>query len=260
MTHFCHKIVLIVLYTFSLLTPVFANVLPRPVFLFHGVGDNAGDFERHDLPFRPSFVDLLKSNGFAEDDIVNIPLFEDPYSRLWPFDIATISELLKQCEEHGHILNKSLTPILKQVDGVSSFIRKTIKRDPARFRNGYDLVCHSQGGVICTGLVAHMSDGNFHSLISLAGPQLGVYFGKLSSEISMEISKLLYTTHAQKCASLANLWHDPDPNHGFMKTDYLPKLLSGKKDLQQNFLRLKAYVLAISPQDGAVVPWESAVW
>ena len=57
---------------------------------------------------------------------------------------------------------------------VMETIENTIAEDPGAFANGFNLVCHSQGGVICRALIEHWDGHNVSTFVSLAGPQMGV--------------------------------------------------------------------------------------
>jgi pimeloyl-ACP methyl ester carboxylesterase len=68
-------------------------------------------------------------------------------------------------------------------NGVDSFvpvwdqlplILETVRNVTQGFDDGFNLMCHSQGGIICRALVEAFDDHNIKSFISLAGVQQGV--------------------------------------------------------------------------------------
>jgi len=62
-----------------------------------------------------------------------------------------------------------------QLEHIASYIQDHIAADPTMYADGYHLVCHSQGGLTCRCLTEFMDDHNIDTLVSMAGPQMGVY-------------------------------------------------------------------------------------
>ncbi|TSN03394.1 Lysosomal thioesterase PPT2-A [Bagarius yarrelli] len=65
----------------------------------------------------------------------------------------------------------SLKPLWKQVRG----IKKVIEPIMEHAKDGVHLICFSQGGLVCRGLIATLSKHNVHSLIFLSSPLSGQY-------------------------------------------------------------------------------------
>jgi len=113
----------------------------------------------------------------------------------------------------------SWTNLPLQIKDIAKYIRKEISANPALFANGYHLLCHSQGGLVCRALVQYMDDHQVHTLISLAGPQMGVYgpaffdFMKKIPGLQLvtyrTVHAFAYTLLAQDTLSVANMWNDP---------------------------------------------------
>lgn len=150
--------------------------------------------------------------------------------------------------------------------------------DPA-FADGYHLVCHSQGALICRCLTEHMDDHSVDTLVSMAGPQLGVYddaffsFFKhpaLQTLTLDEVYKLAYWDTAQETLSVANMWSDPYHAAEYLAGNvFLPlynNVVSPDARYKANFLSLKKAIFTVGSQaggetyDGGIGPWQSAVW
>ncbi|KAJ0394097.1 hypothetical protein ATCC90586_008603 [Pythium insidiosum] len=69
-----------------------------------------------------------------------------------------------------------------QVQAAIAQIRETIKTD-ARFQDGYVFIGHSQGAVIARAVIEEMDDHDVRMLISLAGPQTGVFYGPQATDM-----------------------------------------------------------------------------
>mmetsp|Transcript_59873 Transcript_59873/g.129799 ORF Transcript_59873/g.129799 Transcript_59873/m.129799 type:complete len:359 (+) Transcript_59873:81-1157(+) len=169
-----------------------------------------------------------------------------------------------------------------QVDGVVSAIREIVKKDPDSFNGGYDLVCFSQGALICRVVCQVMDDHRVHTLISLAGPQLGIYgsawlslFGS-APEISIaalmgaqSFHSLAYNQVSQSANSIFNLWNDPLHQDEFLAGNaFLPMVngLSGPvpAGMLANFKRVQRAVFLAGhmdeTSDGVLEPWNSGVF
>eukprot|EP00928_Gymnodinium_smaydae_P061776 TRINITY_DN45788_c0_g1_i1.p1 TRINITY_DN45788_c0_g1~~TRINITY_DN45788_c0_g1_i1.p1 ORF type:complete len:377 (-),score=55.50 TRINITY_DN45788_c0_g1_i1:236-1366(-) len=199
-------------------SPALAAALPttiRPCFLLHGLlGYAAGwaDFERWAQAMYPNAR------------FIAIPLYEG---------------------------KASFEPLSTQVDDVAQYIRKIVAADPDTFNDGYYLVGHSQGALILRAVVESMDDHMALSLVSLAGPQMGVY-GKASDWIgdvfSMggeDVSDVFYNPTFQTTLSVADMWNDPLAQGSFIQDNaFLPKLNGllhdgGNARRKANFVRLK---------------------
>uniref|UniRef100_A0A0G4G7V7 palmitoyl-CoA hydrolase n=1 Tax=Chromera velia CCMP2878 TaxID=1169474 RepID=A0A0G4G7V7_9ALVE len=110
--------------------------------------------------------------------------------------------------------NESYQNVMDQVRTMKDRIQKKAAEDPENFKNGYNLVCHSQGAVICRALVSTWSEHQVQTFVSLAGPQMGVEGygqGVLKSLPGWALSlgtEVFYTPPMQRQASFANYWKD----------------------------------------------------
>ncbi|XP_020556190.2 cystatin-like isoform X2 [Oryzias latipes] len=68
----------------------------------------------------------------------------------------------------------STEPMWNQVEGFGKVIQKIMEKSP----EGVHLLCFSQGGLICRGLLSTLPNHNVHSFIALSSPLAG-QFGAL---------------------------------------------------------------------------------
>lgn len=147
----------------------------RPTFFMHGIMDNDGA------------GNTLKGCFAGDQFWYNLPIYND---------------------------KASLTNINKQVAKMKELIKEKVKKDPSTFANGYNLICHSQGGVVCRTLITTWNDHNVKTFVSLAGPVQGVqgygtyldFMPKWASDILS--NNVVNTLAAQKKISCANYFHD----------------------------------------------------
>jgi len=219
----------------------------RPVFLMHGINDNA----------KSEFTSMVRWIEAAHPGTSTFPiaLYEDEPASWVALEI--------------------------QLKTISRYIRKLVSENPSAMKNGYHLVCHSQGGLICRTLVEYMEDHKVHTLISLAGPQMGVYgpaffdFIKnhpLLKNVTYEtLWTVAYTTLLQKLLSVVNIWHDPMHAASFLHdNEFLPKYNgltqdSGNAVRKANFIRLEKAVFLTgypdaSAYDGGIEPARSGIF
>ncbi|KAG8448591.1 hypothetical protein GDO86_015618 [Hymenochirus boettgeri] len=110
---------------------------------------------------------------------------------------------------------KSLQPLWKQVEGFKEAIYPIMQNAG---RDGVHLLCYSQGGLICRGLLQTMSDHNVDTFISLSSPQMGQYGDTdylrflFPTYVKSNLYRICYTQLGQTF-SICNFWNDPH-HHG----------------------------------------------
>jgi len=177
---------------------------------------------------------------------------------------------------------KSFLPLEEQVRGVYAYLSHIVEQYPQEFGHGYNLVCHSQGALVCRVVVQVMDDHRVLTFVSLAGPQMGVYgttwlenaqpFLQQSLPESLPIpalppfipgavlkvgagilaSKFYNVAYGslQNSSSLANLWHDPLHVHEYLTGNtFLPRANGEIKEVaaqrHANFARLRRAVFLV---------------
>jgi len=159
-----------------------------------------------------------------------------------------------------------------QVDAFAQAIQSDVK-----LQNGFNLIGHSQGGLITRGYVERYNDPPVHNLISWAGPQMGQFgmpgFNAICPDpdticdFFLDLMDLLMAGHwvdewMQNHFSFASYWKDPFAYEKYLKYN---KFLSDinnehkKKNstYKANLMSLNAYVLEYTIIDNTVIPASS---
>uniref|UniRef100_A0A3B1K2J6 palmitoyl-CoA hydrolase n=1 Tax=Astyanax mexicanus TaxID=7994 RepID=A0A3B1K2J6_ASTMX len=95
-------------------------------------------------------------------------------------DFITLSRFINQSHPGTNVTvidlfdrSASLQPLWKQVEGFKEAIYPIMQNAA----DGVHLICYSQGGLVCRGILSTLPDHNVHSFISLSSPQAGQYGG-----------------------------------------------------------------------------------
>ncbi|XP_061170116.1 lysosomal thioesterase PPT2-A-like isoform X2 [Saccostrea echinata] len=158
----------------------------------------------------------------------------------------------------------SLVPLWKQIEIIS----KDVVGIMNNHTDGIHLICFSQGGLICRGILS-TTRHNVDTFISLSSPLAGqygdtAYLKYLFPELlKSELYRLLYTKEGQDL-SIGNYWKDPHHLEKYQKySNFLAPLNNDTNtpkmgEYKQNFLRLNRLVLIGGPDDGVITPWQSS--
>jgi palmitoyl-protein thioesterase len=216
---------------------------PLPVIMMHGVGSTHTEMQTIQM-----LVETLHPGTVA----TSLPLYEGKVA--------------------------SLVPLKAQVDGVIKRIRTIVAANATLYRDGWHMVCKSQGGLVCRCMLEEMDDHRVSTFVSLAGPQMGVYgndFFKffppfMQNLTAEEVYRVAYTPLIQDTVSVANIWRDPKHVSQFLVgNDFLPMYnglrapASTLARYKHNFIRLKLAVFCVGsgPEyDGGIEPWQSGAW
>ncbi|CAJ1062836.1 lysosomal thioesterase PPT2-like [Xyrichtys novacula] len=203
----------------------------KPVILVHGVFEGTGHFEK-----LTEFI----TQAHPGTEVHVISLFNDL---------------------------QSLTPMWKQVRG----FREKIKPIMQKFPDGVHLLCYSQGGLICRGLLYKTARHNVDTFISLSSPQAGQYGATeylqfpLLPPLKEFVFNFCYNTFGQHY-SICNYWNDPHRRSRYQKSSAFLAPINGDrphekmKVWKKNFLRIKNLVLIGGPDDGVITPWQSSLF
>jgi len=221
---------------------------PRPVFFMHGLTANA---------YLMGQIAFWVRQAFPGTKTFCIPVYEN---------------------------EKSFTSLLAQLPDVAQYIRYVVRNNPKDFEGGYDLIGHSQGGMISRTLVEYMDDHAVHTLISMAGPQSGVYGDKVSENsgldkanfqtmlLKVDLSKMMFFNSLQESNSVANMWNDPLDHSDYVKRNMFLPVYAGLTDdprnnerRKANFCRLSKAVFLVgdygaTPYEGGIEPWQSGIF
>ncbi|XP_067865498.1 lysosomal thioesterase PPT2 [Heterodontus francisci] len=201
----------------------------KPVIVVHGLFDSPGDFK------------MLQ--GFINET--------------HPGTNVTVIDLFDHTQ--------SLKSLWSQVDGFKEVIYPIMQNAA----DGVHMICYSQGGLVCRGILSTMPDHNVDTLISLSSPQLGQYGDTnylkwlFPHYVKSKLYHFCYTQFGQ-CVSICNYWNDPHHHDLYLSTsEYLAFLNSEREnpnatEWKKNFLRIKNLVLIGGPDDGVITPWQSS--
>ena len=67
----------------------------------------------------------------------------------------------------------------QQIEGYKKAVKAVMDESEDRIH----LICHSQGGLVCGGIVQTMPHHNIHTFVSLAAPQMGQYGGETTQTL-----------------------------------------------------------------------------
>uniref|UniRef100_T1IZ79 palmitoyl-CoA hydrolase n=1 Tax=Strigamia maritima TaxID=126957 RepID=T1IZ79_STRMM len=125
---------------------------------------------------------------------------------------------------------------------------------------GINLIGYSQGGMIARGVIETSPSHNIKNFISLSSPQAGYHGGKLF----VPKSHFSVGNEEKYSVSVSGLWKDPRDIVRYKKegrflaclnNDYPHRL---NQQFKTTMCRLERLVLIGGPDDGIVVPWQSA--
>jgi len=172
---------------------------------------------------------------------------------------------------------ESFTPLQRQAVYWKQKIEPLMKEAV----NGIHLICHSQGGLVCQGLVQDVDGHNVHTLVTLSSPlngQFGVpdfvsgYLPFLKGKRE-SLSGFMYRALTQDTFAIANYWRDPRGKYYqsyVEESRFLPILhnnpdseRTNKQECQRrkkNFLELRKFVMVGGPDDGVITPWQSSLY
>ncbi len=149
-------------------------------------------------------------------------------------------------------------------------LAQLIFNDP-ELRNGFNLVAHSQGGLLARYFVERYNQPPVYNYIALGSPQRGVNGipGDIDANSQVlhwgeeEISAILYTAAFQKLLSFAGYWNDSLNHEKYLaECSFLPYLNNEKEHkrfnlFKENICKLKNMVLVQSTKENIVEPADS---
>uniref|UniRef100_A0A7S1LKN7 GPI inositol-deacylase n=2 Tax=Neobodo designis TaxID=312471 RepID=A0A7S1LKN7_NEODS len=175
------------------------------------------------------------------------------------------SEIPKPYSPDGRI-NSVLIPMDKQAE----LLNAQIEAD-GNLTDGFDLVCHSQGGLTCRAYIEKYGGSKVHNFVSLAGPHQGVYGvpiynGECPDWKCPELAELMAKWAAEGWnVTFAQYWKDPFNYARYLATnDYLTAINNERADSQnatykRNLVGIGGNLtLVMATEDHIVVPKESA--
>ncbi|MBN3308268.1 PPT2A thioesterase, partial [Amia calva] len=159
----------------------------------------------------------------------------------------------------------SLQPLWKQVEGFKEALYPIMQNAA----DGLHLICYSQGGLVCRGILSTLPDHNVDSFISLSSPQAGQYGDTdylkyvFPHFMKANLFHLCYTAVGQR-VSICNYWNDPHHRDLYLNSSEFLAVVNSERAnpnstaWKKNFLRIKKLVLIGGPDDGVITPWQSS--
>lgn len=150
------------------------------------------------------------------------------------------------------------------------WLKKEIQADP-HLTNGFNMIGHSQGGLVARAYVEQYNNPKVINYISWGTPQQGVFgtpgdYDKKCAWLGLMISYahvFLYSSVFQYYVSLSNYWKDPNNYVLYLKqSSFLPYLNNEiphkcSQLYKDNMCNLCNMVMVQSPQDDVIDPIES---
>lgn len=155
------------------------------------------------------------------------------------------------------------------------FLADYINQIPA-LKNGFNLVCHSMGGIIGRGVIeSGLLNYRAYSLITLATPHQGICgipytlseiqrLTKQTPSLDDPLYEIMYTDYMQHHSSIANIWNEPSQQEMYKKYNlYLPVYNNdiphnNSAKHKQNLTALLAFTALAAEKDTVLKPLESA--
>ncbi|XP_012890459.1 PREDICTED: lysosomal thioesterase PPT2 isoform X2 [Dipodomys ordii] len=207
-------------------------------------------------PHRASYKPVIVVHGLFDSSSTFRHLLEF-INETHPGTVVTVIDLFDG--------RQSLRPLWEQVQG----FREAVDPIMAKAPEGVNLICYSQGGLVCRALLSVMDEHNVDTFISLSSPQMGQYgdtdYLKWLFPTSMRsnLYRICYSPWGQEF-SICNYWHDPHHDDLYLNASSFLALINGERDhpnataWRKNFLRLGRLVLIGGPDDGVITPWQSS--
>ncbi|XP_066915524.1 lysosomal thioesterase PPT2-B-like isoform X3 [Clytia hemisphaerica] len=203
-------------------------------------------------------------------------------------DFAPMVPHIKKAHPGTDVVNLHYSPGRFTLDPITvqlEWFNKAIDHVLNNTSDNIQLICHSQGGVVCMGYLMLTKNHRVDNFVVLSSPIFGQYglTGDILNDIpalrpfkdlaAEAITELVYTPLLQNSLSIANYWRDPRPStkEAYEKVAvYLPlihndpqyHLYNETEAIQRkaNFLDLKNLVLFGGPTDEIIKPWQSPLF
>ncbi|XP_052790874.1 lysosomal thioesterase PPT2-like [Mya arenaria] len=158
----------------------------------------------------------------------------------------------------------SVVNIMEQIQVVG----RQMKTFMDKHSGGVNMICFSQGGVICRGVLEQLVH-NVDTFISVSSPQAGqfgdtTYLKYLFPHLLRdEVYKVAYSNFGQNI-SVGNYWNDPRHQDMYLEWSRFLAVVNNQsvnplsQDFKSNFLRLNRLVMIGGPDDGVITPWQSS--
>ena len=138
----------------------------------------------------------------------------------------------------------------------------------AKLKNGFNLIAHSQGGLVARYYIERYNKPRVHNFITWGSPHRGVFgmpgtlddFFTWFNTAEKYSYKVLYSYPCQKFLSFAGYWNDPLHHAKYLKKcKFLPYLNNEKnhefsKKFKKNICKLQNFVMVNSTRETIIEP------
>lgn len=189
-----------------------------------------------------------------------------------PDNYATLAAFINQTYPGTKVIivdafnnNNSLQPMWKQVKG----FREKMLPIMRSAQDGVNLICCSQGGLICRAILSTTEAHNVQTFISLAAPQMGQFGGESTwlKGIFPGAYKYVFQfcfTSLGSLLSVCNYWNDPKHQARYRQNNDFLAVLNNETnnpladEWKHNFLQIQKLILIGGPDDEVISPWQSS--
>lgn len=160
--------------------------------------------------------------------------------------------------------------VLRTFGAQTRMFAEAVRADP-KLADGFDLVCHSQGGVICRGYVELYNDPPVRNLLTLVSPNAGEYGGLhddcpiigYNPLLVFLLSLIAYDPVMQDHLSIAGYWRDPYQVQRYRENCSFLPLLENERDYddlrRQRVESLNRWIMVGTTVDEMIRPWGSSI-
>jgi len=170
--------------------------------------------------------------------------------------------------------NGRLDSLFMDINDQVANLSRQIASDP-NLVNGYNLVCHSQGGLLCRAFIERYNNPPVYNFISWAGPNDGVYgtpeFNAICPDVLCpwlnwfmdEVLDGAWVEQAfQETISFAAYWKDPFSLDDYLKYNIFLADINNEREeknstYKKNLASLNYLLLEYSTIDNIVIPMQS---
>ncbi|CAL6000481.1 Palmitoyl-protein_thioesterase [Hexamita inflata] len=164
--------------------------------------------------------------------------------------------------------NGKVDSYFKSIPEQVSEMAVIISNNPQLAR-GFNLICHSQGSIICRTYVEQYNQPKVNRMILLAGPNAGYFCGTISKcpgignmpRLDKLVDDIIYSDFIQTNIGPSGIWKSPynfqSYQQGSQTLAVIDNELIVNSTYRANIQALDKLILVGSPDDDQIVPWQS---
>lgn len=185
-------------------------------------------------------------------------------------NLEPVVEMINEAHHDTYVKNVEVGADLKSLRNLNeqTALLYSILKSDEKLKDGFHLLCHSQGTIIGRTLIEKYGDPKVLNYISWGGPQAGQFGmpGHIDESFSWidkledDIHKFMYSSWVQKRLSIAQIWKDSTHKDEYLRKNiFLPKLNNevdhaAAQLYRDRILRLQNMVLVQSTKETIIEP------